>query len=523
MQKLGKTSTIKQTYFQISFAETASSVSHASSSNFSGLSSEAGLTSVSQQMPQVQGSAMPEALRKEYVKHKVDYLGSLPISSRSTHLSALQRPLKDLYFKYRALRNLGQSNLPGTLEINDTGLRIQYIRELHKGVQEIFNPFPTIAVWAAVKFVHRREVIHGGNVHHQFAFLPLISDPDSQEKHRLYYDLDFHEVELAADAPHPPVFACVMRRTGVPKQLECHGFVCASSEDAIIIAANLYQSLLETMKKQKQRQQDQQRHHRSDRSGTSRKSTTGSEMSSSAQYSDITPPPTNFSDSDGLPVRPPRLKKKKTKTLHDSSAIQRRSFRSSIRSNRSNRSNRKTVSVAYDPTRKNLRNITRMDSGRKSMKRDVYRKSGRRTNNVVTVQEPVKKVDNLQQGDVYTRVAIPRSKSFMNVSSQYNLQELFRELREKEGVESIDDVLKKIVSPNGISFNEIKPVYRELLMKLAMTMSQDELFQRTKNIMSQEKKKSEKKQKKEGKDKKKKSWVFDGPKRRWFIKQRTSR
>jgi hypothetical protein len=83
----------------------------------------------------------------------------------------------------------------------------------------------------------------------------------------------------------------------------------------------------------------------------------------------------------------------------------------------------------------------------------------------------------------------------MNVSGQYNLQELFRELKEKEGVESVDDVLKKIISPNGISFNEIKPVYRELLLKLAMTMSQDEIFQRSKNIIQQEKKKMSKSKK----------------------------
>ena len=82
-------------------------------------------------------SPVPSALKmKEYVRHKVDYLGALPISaSRSTNLAALQRPLKDLYFKWRALRNLGHSNLPGTLEINDNGLTVQYIRELHKGVQ----------------------------------------------------------------------------------------------------------------------------------------------------------------------------------------------------------------------------------------------------------------------------------------------------------------------------------------------------------------------------------------------------
>ena len=41
------------------------------------------------------------------------------------------------------------------------------------------------------------------------------------------------------DSPHPPVFACVMRRSGSPKQLECHGFICSSAEDAIIIAANI--------------------------------------------------------------------------------------------------------------------------------------------------------------------------------------------------------------------------------------------------------------------------------------------
>ena len=109
-------------------------------------------------------------------------------------------------------------------------------------LQEIFNPFPTIAVWAAVKFVHKRDVTEGGRMLHRFAFLPLISDPEGRDKSRLFHDLESEtEVELAADNPHPPIFACVMRRQGSHKQLECHGFVCNSSEDAIIIAANLYQ------------------------------------------------------------------------------------------------------------------------------------------------------------------------------------------------------------------------------------------------------------------------------------------
>jgi hypothetical protein len=291
-------------------------------------------------------SPVPSALKKQYVRHKVDYLGALPItSSKSTNLSALQRPLKDLYFKWRALRNLGQTNLPGTLEINDTGLTVQYIRELHKGVQEIFNPFPTIAVWAAVKFVHRRDLVQGdpqqgprgglvpgGNyVLHRYAFLPLISDPEGNDKSRLYHELEGeHEVELAADSPHPPLFACVMRRTGGQKILECHGFVCSSSEDAIIIAANLYQALLETMKKQKSQKSDRRK-----------EAQTRGEDQQSIQTGSM------FSDSDATinstPVRPPRRKKGSRGTDGSTSGSgmlqRRRSVRSSIRSNRSTKSN----------------------------------------------------------------------------------------------------------------------------------------------------------------------------------------
>lgn len=46
---------------------------------------------------------------------------------------------------------------------------------------------------------------------------------------------------------HSPIFAVVMRSTDVPRQLECHAFVCTSPEDAIVIAATLYQSLMTHM------------------------------------------------------------------------------------------------------------------------------------------------------------------------------------------------------------------------------------------------------------------------------------
>ena len=92
---------------------------------------------------------------------------SVPIDSKATDLSSLQAPIKNLYLEFIDLKNMGHQHLPGTLEIFETGLKVNYIRELHRGVQEIFNPFPTIAVWAAVKFVHKKEHSAAGEIQHR--------------------------------------------------------------------------------------------------------------------------------------------------------------------------------------------------------------------------------------------------------------------------------------------------------------------------------------------------------------------
>ena len=86
--------------------------------------------------------------------------------------------MKNLYLKFIDLKNMGHQQLPGTLEISETGLKVNYIRELHRGVQEIFNPFPTIAVWAAVKFVHKKEHSAGGEIRHRSANLPTCQPPN---------------------------------------------------------------------------------------------------------------------------------------------------------------------------------------------------------------------------------------------------------------------------------------------------------------------------------------------------------
>jgi hypothetical protein len=91
-------------------------------------------------------------------------------------------------------------------------------------------------------------------------------------------------------------------------------------------------------------------------------------------------------------------------------------------------------------------------------------------------------------GDILTKVAIPRSRSFLmkHATRGNSLHQLFAEIRSQEGVTNMDDVLEKIVNANGMSFNDLKPLYKELLLKLAVTLTRDELYLRSKNIMKRQ-------------------------------------
>lgn len=114
-----------------------------------------------------------------------------------------------------------------------------------------------------------------------------------------------------------------------------------------------------------------------------------------------------------------------------------------------------------------------------------------------------------------TRVAIPRSGSFLNTSglaryksratrraknggggSPLGFSELFNEFRLQENLHSLDEILNAIINSEGMSFNDLKPIYKEFLLKLAVTLTKDELYQRSKSIMRRQKKKLMRRKKK---------------------------
>ena len=207
------------------------------------------------------------------------------------------------------------------------------------------------------------------------------------------------------------------------------------------------------------------------------------------------------SDSEA-PNRPPRKKKRdgQSGASGDAGSVARRkSVKRGKSVRRTNADGSSRAVGRSDLTRTSFKNRSKSGGSTRKVgslgKRSSLRKTGslkKSPQKTRTITGDPKGKDK-GKGDIYTKVAIPRSKSFMNVSGQYNLQELFKELREKEGIESVDDILREVISSGGMSFNNIKPVYREMLMKLVMTMSKDEIFIRSQNIMNEQKKKGKNK------------------------------
>ncbi|CAH2263636.1 jg10925 [Pararge aegeria aegeria] len=489
----------------------------------------------------------------------VHYLGSTPLQSKVSSLSGLQDPLRDLYFAYK--RNFRQkSTLTGRLEISKSGLKVRYKGE--KGDLEQLNPFPTIAVWSAVKFVV--QPLEKDQNELSYAFVPLITDPDNIDRHALFKALDSSEKKYILshnENSHSPLFAVVMRKIGVAKQLECHGFVCQTTEDAIVIAATLYKSLMSHMSRQGHTESKKLKN----RNGISCMS-----ISSSVAANDI-------------PVRPPRKKRstsslsgdsdkadgfsasesfcekpkvERTKNLtefpnfsnpcltnlelkritveevrakldtikHDTSGSETQGSKKSINKTLN------AIQVMPSPNPQPQSSSENSVRSKVSEKIELFRELERRKSiqrpptlpppvpakpkpQSDQTKEPLRRSQSgrkslSESGDILTKVAIPRSGSFLNAGgltryksigqrnngkkgggSPLGFNELFNEFKVQENLHSMDEILSVIIDPEGMSFNDLKPIYKEFLLKLAVTLTKDEIFQHSKAIMKKQKKK----------------------------------
>ncbi|XP_017085166.2 LOW QUALITY PROTEIN: uncharacterized protein LOC108117310 [Drosophila eugracilis] len=464
----------------------------------------------------------------------VTYLGSLPLKDKVTSLQGLQEPLRQLYLSEVTKK---QKLNTGSLDICATGLRVKIsAMAVSNGAgapeesEAQITPFHNIAVWSAVKFIISDD--DGGA-----AFLPLITDPENIDKTALFQPLSSSE-QLAVENSihvHAPIFAVVMRSASSPKGLECHGFICKSTEDAIVIAATLYQSLMAHVSTSSRR--NTQRRAPRQQNGVSCVSIASSSALASSNYlsrSQIIPSACGRRSSfrgkyqwGGAPSRSGRKKRVSNSSLSSHSNVINETAEletsTEERRRKSHKSKRAPPVPTTVPCAGGHRNggvscrssnivcgnghVTRLhQNGHPGKKQSV----GSELSASVDVAPA--------NGDILTRVAIPRSGSFLNTGgltryksraarrhsgklsggggggggSPLGFSELFNEFRLHENLHSLDDILYAIIDADGMSFNDLKPIYKEFLLKLAVTLTQDELFQRSKNIMRRQKKKKQK-------------------------------
>ncbi|CAD6995515.1 unnamed protein product [Ceratitis capitata] len=314
----------------------------------------------------------------------VIYLGSLPLKDKVTSLQGLQAPLRALYLKELNT----QKNCSGFLDICTTGLRVKINANCNASNQsdENITPFHNIAVWSAVKFVISDT--DGGA-----AFLPLITDPENIDKASLFSPLGEYEKNQMPSSGHAPIFAVVMRSPGLAKILKCHAFICKSTEDAIVIAATLYQSLM----------------------------------------------------------------------AHVNSSSQRSTKRRTPR----NQNGVSCISIASSSVRTGSNYLSQ-----------YHALSSDRTRSSAIPRSGIQLSSNIREG---LRGG--------GGGSPLGFSELFNEFRLHENLHSLDEILYAIIDADGMSFNDLKPIYKEFLLKLAVTLTKDELFQRSKNIMRRQRKK----------------------------------
>ncbi|EDV49328.2 uncharacterized protein LOC6553639 [Drosophila erecta] len=464
----------------------------------------------------------------------VTCLGSLPLKDKVTSLQGLQEPLRQLYLSEVTKKKLNS----GSLDICATGLRVKISAlAISNGAtvpeenEAHITPFHNIAVWSAVKFVISDD--DGGA-----AFLPLITDPENIDKTALFQPLSSSE-QLAVEHSihvHAPIFAVVMRSASSPKVLECHGFICKSTEDAIVIAATLYQSLMAHVSSSSRR--STQRRAPRQQNGVSCISIASSSALASSNYlsrSQIVPSASGRRSSfrgsaGGAPSRSGRKKRVSNSSLSSHSNVINETAELETSTEERRRKSHKSKRAPPVPTTVPGLGNHRSGGGGGGPSRNGSLVCGNgHVNRLHQSAQHGKKssvgtelsaaVDVAPaNGDILTRVAIPRSGSFLNTGgltryksraarrhsgklgggggggggSPLGFSELFNEFRLHENLHSLDDILYAIIDADGMSFNDLKPIYKEFLLKLAVTLTQDELFQRSKNIMRRQKKKKQK-------------------------------
>ncbi|KAI0218993.1 hypothetical protein LSAT2_029363 [Lamellibrachia satsuma] len=165
--------------------------------------------------------------------YKVEYLGSSILPRMATGLGALQKPLRELYFRHRKPGS-GSRLQERHIAIARDCMKVKYRTGGSNSVmaEEAF-PVPNVLYWDAIRFV----TVKAPDKKLRGAFEPLDND-HSRCQDNLFVILD-KKVGFLAQMSHPSLFVCVLRRVSGVRSLDLHAFVCANERDALAIVRAL--------------------------------------------------------------------------------------------------------------------------------------------------------------------------------------------------------------------------------------------------------------------------------------------
>ena len=160
---------------------------------------------------------------------RVLYLGCAVPKITKDGLQGIQDPLKDIYPEGGAS---DASGIDAWLSALSNGILLEYLDSMGLTISK-FMPIETLHYCAAVRFVEPTSISSSNSVSDVIAmrFFPLDSP------------------QAAPSGPHhPPLFACIMRRTSGIKVLECHGFICKNELAANALVKACFHAYSDSMK-----------------------------------------------------------------------------------------------------------------------------------------------------------------------------------------------------------------------------------------------------------------------------------
>ncbi|KAK3587604.1 hypothetical protein CHS0354_032805 [Potamilus streckersoni] len=163
----------------------------------------------------------------------VQYLGDSMLSKGTTGLGVIQKPLKDKYFQYR--KSDDRKYAPDiSIRIKPSGICLVFPKGYPGKRSEEYFDISSVHYVEAVRFVTEKK-----EKKQYFAFIPMDEASATNASTEKLFSVLEKKYNFLLKQHHPPIVACVMRRTSGVKAVDCHMFITYNESDAFGISSVL--------------------------------------------------------------------------------------------------------------------------------------------------------------------------------------------------------------------------------------------------------------------------------------------